>query len=109
MPSPTSSTRPTSRALIVGSTSLIWPTSTEMISSARNGMAAPLDQLIAGLVDAGADAGVVDPVADAHDQPAQQVGIDLFLQDGFDLGHLPHVGAHATALVVGQRHGRDGV
>src|SRR3954452_1154971 len=104
MPSPTSSTRPTSRDSTVARVPWISPIRMEVISSARNAMTAPLDELVADHVELGTDAGVIDPVADPHDQPAQQFRIYLFFEDRLDLRRRPHVVAQPPPLLVGQRH-----
>src|SRR5437588_9901724 len=106
MPSPTSSTRPTSRVSIPVRVCLISSLMTETISSTRNAMTAPLDQLSADLVQPGADAGVIDPVADPDDQPAQEFRLDLFFQQRLDLADRPHVVAQPGPLAVGQRNRR---
>src|SRR4051794_104254 len=108
MPSPTSSTRPTSRASMAARVPSISFTMTEMISSARNAMTAPLDQLIADHVELGADAGVIDPVADAHDQSAQQFRIHVFFEQRLDVRPRPHVVAQSPTLIARQRHRRAG-
>src|SRR5262245_14619097 len=98
MPSPTSSTRPTSRASIVGRTWRICSSRIDLISSARKAMTAPLDQLGADRVELRADAGVIDPVADADDQAAQEFRIDMFMKDRLGLSHRPHVVAQPPPL-----------
>src|SRR5947208_1052761 len=105
MPSPTSSTRP------ISSTSVVLPywsislRRTETISSGLNFMTATLNQLIADGVQLVLHAGVVAPVADLHDESAQQVGVDTRAQDGFFLRHLAQLADQALALVVRERHG----
>src|SRR4051794_3212644 len=77
MPSPTSSTRPTSeRVTSVWNCSIsFWMT--EVISSALNFMRLPFDQSVAELFQTVADRRVVDVVADLDDQPPDQGGVDL--------------------------------
>src|SRR4051812_18667760 len=109
MPSPTSSTVPVSRA----STPVLAPriscSSTETISSTLNAMTAPLDQLIPDVLQARADAGVVDPVLNADDQAAQDVGVDLLVEDRLDGHHGADVVLDPAPLLVGQGHGRADV
>src|SRR5262249_8985273 len=107
MPSPTSSTRPPSRACRPVRVPSISALRTETISSTRNAMTAPLDELGADVVQAGADAGVVDPIAVPRHHPPDQVRVDALLQDWIDLvADHADVLAQAPALVVGQRHRR---
>src|SRR5438045_866289 len=102
MPSPTSRTRPTSWAWTPVCVSLISLSITETISPTLNGMAAPLDQVVADGLDAGAYAGVVDPVPDAHNHPAQQGRVDRLVEDRLAPGDLLQVAVQPAALVVGQ-------
>src|SRR5262245_27261963 len=110
MPSPTSSTRPTSRALIASLPVLLISSEiTETISPTLNAMTAPLDQLVPDRLQPRADAGVVDPVADADHQPAQQVGVDGFLEHRLELADGADVLLDAPAFLVRQRHRRADV
>src|SRR5919109_1251175 len=101
MPSPTSSTRPTSRLSMPTRTSRICSSMMREISSALNAVAmlAPLLEIVRDPVDPGAHAGVVDVVADAYHQPAQDVGVDLQVQDRFPAEGLPQVARQPGALV----------
>src|SRR5262249_42881461 len=102
MPSPTSRTRPISRATALP---LNWSISlrrTETISSALNRMAASLDELFAEYVQAGPHAGVVDPVVYLHHQAAQEFGFDGRVQHGLLAERLTQLTGQALALVVGQ-------
>src|SRR5581483_2761629 len=108
MPSPTSSTRPTSSTVFTPDFSLAFSISgirTETISSGLNFMTATLDQLIAEDVELMTHAGIIAPVADLYDEPAQQVGIDGGVQDRFFLGQVPQLVDQALALVVRQWDG----
>src|SRR5438874_10802700 len=106
MPSPTSSTRPTSRD---SSCWRYWPiscVSTDTISSVLNlDMSAPLDQLFANGLQPRPHRGVVEPVADANDDAAQEGRLDLGRQHRLlvvlGLQLLPQ----PLALVVRQRRG----
>src|SRR5215831_15776951 len=106
MPSPSSSTRPTSRDpgrwWKSFSSSVMTETTSPML---KRDMTAPLDDLLAGGFQPRPHRSVVQPVADAHHQAAQQVWLDPRGQDGL----LAVPGAQplpqALALVVGKRHG----
>src|SRR5438132_9324199 len=77
MPSPTSSTRPTSRASALVRN---WPISasrTEAISSALNLMGSSRRQLVLEGEQFGPDRGVEHLVPDPDDHPADEVGDDL--------------------------------
>src|SRR5438270_12758960 len=105
MPSPTSRTRPTSRA---SSLERYWSISvcrTETISSALNLITASRDQLVSDTLEAGADGAVVEPIADADHQPAEEVRIDLRSQERFAVQRVAELPAQALALVLGQGHG----
>src|SRR5215217_7930567 len=81
MPSPTSSTRPTSVRVTWASNCSISLTITEAISSALNFMRLPFHQSLAKLFEPVADRGVEDVVADLDDQAADQAGVDLVVHD----------------------------
>src|SRR5262245_34708883 len=100
MPSPTSSTRPTSWARICSLKPTISRWRTETISSGLNLMIASLHQLLPDPVDARPDAGVVEPVADAQHEPAQQLGIDLRVQQRLALEDRADLLPDALLLVV---------
>src|SRR3954454_1562377 len=111
MPSPTSSTRTTSRVSILAPYCSISDCRTETISSALNLMTASRKNLITNVVDTGSHGGVVLPVADANLEAAQDGGIDLDVQHRLDaerasdVAHQPvflgrievHSGRHVNA------------
>src|SRR5579885_3126848 len=104
MPSPTSSTRPTSRVSSCWRYSLISCVRTDTISSVLNlAMTAPLDQLLANVLQPRPHRGVVQPVADAHHHAAQQRRIDARRQHRLLVVLLPQLLAQPLALVVRQR------
>src|SRR3954464_13804187 len=82
MPSPTSSTRPTSVRVTSAWNCSISRWMTEVISSALNFMRRPFDQSLAKLFESSADRGVVDVVADLDDHPPDQRGVHLVADDG---------------------------
>src|SRR6266571_1946619 len=103
MPSPTSSTRPTSR---VSTCVWYWSISdcrTETISSALNLMATSFDELFPEGFQLGANRAVEQPVAHAHFETADQVRVDLSLQDGLEMKGAAQLLEQAPALVVRQR------
>src|SRR5262245_11813622 len=107
MPSPTSSTRPTSStAPVFRPYWLISLTRTDTTSFGFNDMTASLDQLVAEGVQLPEDAGVEAPVAELHDQPAQQVRLDADVEDRFLVGDLAGPLQEPVALIVRQRGGR---
>src|SRR5579859_3649209 len=90
MPSPTSSTWPTSAVSDLAPNSLISRVRTDAISlELMRCMETPLVELVPQGFEPALDAGVVQPVADAHHQPAQQVGIDARVQHRFEPQRLP--------------------
>src|SRR5260221_718624 len=105
MPSPTSNTRPTSRASRPALAPLISRSSTETISSTLNAMTAPLGQLPADRQQAGTHAGVIDPILYSDDDPTQEVGIDDLLEDRLQVRHVLQLVDDATTFVIGQGHG----
>src|SRR5437868_4371294 len=106
MPSPISSTRPTSRDSTSARYWLISCWRTETISSALNRMAAFLADLVPELLQTGADAGVIQPVIDLDNQAAQQVGIDARVQDRLAPEGRPQFLPQPLGLTVVQRHRR---
>src|SRR5437588_1163538 len=104
MPSPTSRTRPTSRDWSSGRYCSISDCRTETISSALNLMTASFGQLVPDGFQPCPHGGVVDPVADAHHEAAQQVRVHAGLQDGLAVEGLAELVPQALALLVGQRH-----
>src|SRR2546422_1077696 len=107
MPSPTSSTRPTSRVSICERYCSISLVRTETISSALNLMTTSRDELVPDNVKLRADRGVVDPVAYLHHQSAQKIGIDPRFQNGFQTKRLVQFLLKAFTLIVrqGERRG----
>src|SRR5438552_13466476 len=105
MPSPTSSTRPTSRAssLVRYWSISVWRT--ETISSALNLMTASLNNLVPDRVEPGAHRGVVEPIADPHDQTAEQLRIGPHVQERLALERFLQFMTQSFALVIGQRCG----
>src|SRR2546430_2529086 len=106
MPSPTSRTRPTSRDSTSRPNCEICSRRTETISPGLNLITTSLDQLVPDRIESSADAGVIQPVPDLHDHPAQKVGIDPQFQDGLALECLPQFAAQSLLMVVVQRHCR---
>src|SRR4051794_31005985 len=100
MPSPTSRTRPTSRDSTSRPNCEICSRRTETISPGLNLITTSLDQLVPDGVEPGADAGVVEPVAHLHDQPAQKVRIDAQLQDGLAPEGLLQLAAQPLLMIV---------
>src|SRR5262245_45581437 len=88
MPSPTSSTRPTSRTSWPAPISLISRRRTETISSGLNFIAAPRQQLISDSVDPRTDRAVEHLIADLDDHPAQEFRIDPHPDDRLQPGRL---------------------
>src|SRR5206468_957397 len=104
MPSPTSNTRPTSLAPRPWRYSLISDWRTETISSALNLMAASFQELGAQVVDPGAHRAVELPVADAHQEAAEQVGVDPLVQDRVELKSVFELRPQPVAETVVQGH-----
>src|SRR5437773_12559646 len=88
MPSPTSRTRPTSRASSCPRYCSISVCNTETISSALNLMTASRYKLVPNRLEPGANRGVVQPIAHAHDHATEQLRIDRRLQDRVELQGL---------------------
>src|SRR5579871_2421821 len=106
MPSPTSSTRPTSLESSWGRNCSSSVCRTETISSALNLITASRDELIANGVELRPDRRIVNVVADAHHHAAQEIRIDPHFQQGFLFERLPQLVQQALALIVGQGDGR---
>src|SRR6266480_3215205 len=106
MPSPTSSTLPTSRASSCPRYCSISVCNTEKISSALNLMTASRYKLVPNRLEPGANRGVIQPIAHAHDHATEQLRIDRRLQDRVELQGLAQLLPQAIFLVVRQRHGR---
>src|SRR5437588_12742203 len=105
MPSPTSSTRPTSRASSLARYWSISADNTETISSALNLITASRNDLVANTFQFRPHGQIVEPVADAHDHAAQQIGIDLGLEYRLLVKGRPQLLAQAFPLVIAQSHG----
>src|SRR5262249_19237561 len=106
MPSPTSSTRPTSLAASCVRYWLISDCNTETISSALNLMAASRDDLVANGFQPLPDRRIIDPIAHADDHAAQEIGIEPGFEQWLLVKTLPELVQQALALIVGQRHDR---
>ena len=76
---------------------------TETISSALNLMAALLHQFVPEVLQPALDAGVIQPVAHLHHQPAQQVGIHCDFQHRLPPQRLAQLLLQTLTLVVRQR------
>src|SRR5579871_6870614 len=100
IPSPTSSTRPTSRTSIPERYWSISACRTETISSALNLMTASRDELVPKVVEACADRAVVDPVAHVYYEAADQLGIDLGFHDRLQMESILQFLAEPLALVL---------
>src|SRR5437773_7825177 len=106
MPSPTSRTRPTSRASSCPRYCSISVCNTETISSALNLMTASRYKLVPNRLEPGANRGVVQPIAHAHHHASEQLRIDCRLQNGVELQCLAQLLPQTILLIVGQWHGR---
>src|SRR5262245_50093715 len=103
MPSPTSSTCPTSRVSTFRSNSEICLLMTLRISLALVAMAdALVEQESAEGLEPGADGGVDHPVADLDDEAAEEVRVHSDVQDGLFAEHVGQGLGQGTALGVGQ-------
>src|SRR6516225_8826409 len=100
MPSPTSNTRPTSRASSLARNWLISDWRTETISSALNLMTASRNDLVPNIVQSTANRLVVDPVADPDDHAAEQVGIYSCFDDRFLLESLSQFAEQLLSLII---------
>src|SRR5262245_60239109 len=106
MPSPTSSTRPTSVRVTWAWNCSISRWMTEVISSALNFMRLSFDQSLAKLFESVADRGVVDVVADLDDQPPDQGRVDDEPDDGRGAEHLREPLGERGLLGIVERDGR---
>src|SRR5262249_11162420 len=105
MPSPTSSTRPTSTTstlLLYCSISLVR---TEAISLALNLMTASHEDLIADVLEFRTHRGIVLPIADADANAGDQLGIGFQLEDGLEAPPTAKLFLQMLALIVGERDG----
>src|SRR3954453_20141444 len=103
MPSPTSSTRPTSVRVTWAWNCSISRWMTEVISSALNFMRLPFDQSLAELFQSVADRGIVEVVADLDDQAADQAGVDHVPDHGGGAQHRGEPVAERGPLAVVER------
>src|SRR3954469_19868061 len=87
IPSPTSSTRPTSVRVTCDWNCSISRWITEVISSALNFMGLSFDESAADRLEAGADRGVVEIVTDLDDQATDQRRVDLQCDHGRGVDH----------------------
>src|SRR5205809_172707 len=87
IPSPTSSTRPTSVRVTCDWNCSISRWMTEVISSALNFMGLSFDESAADRLEAGADRGVVHIITDLDDQPADQRRVNLQGDHGRGVDH----------------------
>src|SRR5205823_6330643 len=106
MPSPTSSTRPTSRASSFERYCSISVCSTETISSALNLMTASQQDVVADGFELGADRAVILPIADANAQAGDQLRLDFQIQDGLAVQRGAELSLQALFLVVREGHRR---
>src|SRR4051812_40625210 len=107
MPSPTSSTTPTSVRVTSAWNCSISCWMTDVISSALNfGIRLPFDQALSELFQTVADRGVVDVVAHLDAQPADQGRVDFQLEDGGAADGPRQPLAERVGLGVRQRDGR---
>src|SRR5687768_18321886 len=107
MPSPTSTTVPTLRVSTAESNESIADLMMLVISSERMAMGSDLlegarEELVSQPLQAAADAAVDHAIADAHDQTAQQVGIDLDVERDATAGGPLESGGEFADLVLGQ-------
>src|SRR5258707_453590 len=105
MPSPISSTRPTSSAWSLSRYLPISFWRTETISSALNLITASLNELFADILQPALDRRIELPVANLDDHAGNQVGIDLGIKDGLLVEFGADFLAQVLGLVVRQRHG----
>src|SRR5579864_5683200 len=104
MPSPTSSTRPTSRVSSLERYCSISVCNTETISLALNLMTASRDYLRADIFQLGSNGTVVEHVADAHGQAAQHRRIHDVFQNRLQVKLLTKTLGQAIFLVRRQSH-----
>src|SRR5689334_76681 len=106
MPSPTSSTCPTSVRVISGANCSISRWITELISSALNFMRLSFDQSLAKLFETVADGGVDDLIADLDDKSTDQGLVGGDVHDGRGAGHLGQAPAEGLLLALIERDRR---
>src|SRR3970040_366197 len=105
MPSPTSSTRPTSLVSICPRKSSISFWRTEAISSALNFMETPLAQAGPQLFHAGPQRTVVNRIADLYHNSAQHRRIGLVFENGFKRKHLGQPPPDFRQRILRERRG----
>src|SRR5207302_8122078 len=105
MPSPISSTRPTSSALSLSRYCAISFWRTETISSALNLITTSLDELFLNGLEPAADRRIDPPIADLHDHSGDQIGIDPRFKHRLLVELGPDFLTQGLGLIVGQRHG----
>src|SRR6185295_587528 len=115
MPSPTSTTVPTLRASVPASNESIADLMMLVISSERMAIGWDLlegalarDELVPQALEPAPDTAIDHPVADADDQAAEQVGVDLQVELDPAAGHRLEPRSHRADLVLGQRDGARG-
>src|SRR5208282_665271 len=106
MPSPTSSTSPTSVRVISGVNCSISRWMTELISSALNFMRLSFDQSLAKLEEAALDRGIITDVADLDDQSPDQACVRGDIQDRRRAGQPGEPIAKRIQLVLIERNCR---
>src|SRR5689334_2705574 len=106
MPSPISSTRPTSRSWAPVCWCWISRVRTETISSGLNRMTASLDELVPESFQLRADGGVVQPVAHLDRQAADQFGIDHRRHDRLAPEGVVQLALEALQVLLAQRRRR---
>src|SRR5205085_2117794 len=104
MPSPTSRTRPTSRASSLERYWSISVCSTETISSALNLITTSRDDLVPDGFELGTYRMIEHPIADPHHHAADQLGIDFGLQDRLLVKRLAELLAQTFFLITRQGH-----
>src|SRR6185369_16510388 len=116
MPSPTSTTVPTLRVSASASNVSIADLMMLTISSERMAIESPWlagarHEALAKPLEAAPDAGVIEGVADADGQPADQRCVDLDPEVDGSTGHLGDLAHERIGLRLGERscRGRDGL
>src|SRR5262249_42155279 len=109
MPSPISSTRPTSsaRSLVRYCSISVWRT--ETISSGLNLITASLYELFADGVQPALDRRIEPPVAHLDDHAGDQVGIDACTEHGLHVELGPNFLSQCLGLVLRQWNGANDV
>src|SRR6266404_2886034 len=105
MPSPTSSTSPTSRDSSCCRCFSISALITETISPGLNLIVTVHQELSAQAFDLGLHRAVQHAVADLHDHAAEQLGDHALVEDRLQTEIIMQFGHQRGAPVFGQRHG----